>query len=155
MSQSQAKLTSPALPTRPSSLLFINTTEEQSNGRATEEARKFVRSHVMSSFYRQKSLSKDDQADLAERGKEATKGGTVGKFRLEGRTRTRSTKCVKTEPSWIEHRPQMTIAEPPSVSMNIPLGVASDIKMDPFGVTALPLDSRMQMYIQHCAFFWS
>jgi hypothetical protein len=75
MSYSQAKLTSLALPTRLSSLLFINTTEEQSNGRATEEARKLVRSHVMSSFYRQKSLSKDDQADLAERGKEVTKGG--------------------------------------------------------------------------------
>jgi hypothetical protein len=152
MSPSRGKHTPPALPLRPSSLLFINTTEEQSNGRATEEARKLVRSHVMSAFYRQKSLSKEEQADLAERGKEATRGGTVGKFRLEGRTRTRSTKRVKTGSSWIEQKPQMSRAEPLRLSMNIPLGIATDIQMDPFGVAALPLDSRMQKYILHCAF---
>jgi hypothetical protein len=106
----------------------------------------------MSAFYRQKSLSKEEQADLAERGKEATKGGTVGKFRLEGRTRTRSTKHVKTEPSWIEQKPQVTVGEPLRLSMNLPLEIASDIQMDPFGVTALPLDSRMQKLILHCAF---
>jgi hypothetical protein len=106
----------------------------------------------MSAFYRQKSLSKGEQADLAERGKEATKGGTVGKFRLEARTRTRSTKRVNTEPSWIEQKPQVTVGEPLRLTMNLPLEIASDIQMDPFGVTALPLDSRMQKFILHCAF---
>jgi hypothetical protein len=109
----------------------------------------------MSSFYRQKSLPKDDQAHLAGRGKEATKGGTGGKFRLEEHTRTRSTKRVKTEPSWIEQRSQMAMAEPLRFSINIPLEAANNIKMDPFGATALPLDSRMQKYIQHCAFLFS
>lgn len=152
MSPSQGKLTSQALPTRSSSLLFINTTEEQSNGRATGAARKLVRSHVMSDFYRQKSLPKEEQADIAERGKEATKGGTVGKFRLEGRSKARSTKRLRIEPPWIEQKPHMAMEEPQRLSLNLPLGVASDIPMDPFGVTAFPLDSQMQKLVLYCAF---
>jgi hypothetical protein len=108
----------------------------------------------MSAYYRQKSLSQLCQTDFVVLTKEATRG-TLGKFRLEGRTRKRGTKPLKVKAPWIEKpkKPRMTEEASLGITINPTLRIADGSLMDPFGVSALPLDGRMQRFVHHCALF--
>jgi hypothetical protein len=130
----------------PSSSSFIFITTNEKTGKAHAESRMLVRSHVMSSYYRLKKLSQS-QSESPPRDIESA--GHVGKFKLESypqgrKPRRRKEKAGKATPILNKEKP----SAPSSVPRNLP----GSAPLDPFAVAALPWDSHMQFFVQHCRY---